>query len=465
MKLKKTFTLSLLLLLIASSLFAITHEELLQRVALNNPSLQNSRKDIDLAVLDLKDAQASYHPTVELTASGTYMVNPLLGKIVVNPEDYLSGQTGTSGALSNFSSLGLDGPMTIYKGMENTHYNFSLKITQPLYTWNKIGTAVDLFDKVVTMQQIQNTSLFKQLASELEARESAIYYIKMMKGNLEEQDLLAKQLIDIVNEAYLNDLVLEQDLLEAQIQAKRIQIGIKELEKEEKIQLSQITQLTNLDTIKSDDIEYIFHDKRVENLLQRDYLELEKKAISQSSNSIQLLSILQSVKADENRIARNDIYWKPDVALQIETGYSGPRFPFIEKGFYTQNQGTFNVTVALQSTLWDGGKKLNNIKRTKINEEKANWDIVDAKNQIIQTLNDNFYTIDLATSNIEYQELNSLIIDKKIDNLSRAFEEGYGSEDKVLRAMLEKKASQLELLQLKLERAASYFTIKYLINE
>jgi hypothetical protein len=72
--------------------------------------------------------------------------------------------------------------------------------------------------------------------------------------------------------------------------------------------------------------------------------------------------------------------------------------------------------------------------------------------------------MELATSNIEYQELNSQIIDKNIENLIQEYNEGYGDKAQVLKAMLEKSSSDLELIQFKLERATSYFTIMYLIN-
>ena len=462
MNIKKISKISLLLFITTiTPLFALTHQELANKVYINNPSLINSKKDVDLAKLDLKDAKANYQPTVDFLTTATYMVNPPLGKIVVNPEDYITGETGTSGTLAN---LGLDGPITVYKGMEDTLYNFDIKITQPLYTWNKINTSVSLYDKVVSIKDIQAKTLFKKLSSELEAREAAVYYLIQMKNNLAEQKEIADELISIVNDAYENEILVEQDLLEAQIKAKKIDVGLQQIDKEEKTQLSQIIKLTNDRSIEIEDIEYQFDEKKIDNFLTQDDKVLLDRATSLSNDNIQILSILDDVKQDELSIAKNSIYYKPDFALQVEASYSGSRVPLIEKGYYTQDQSGLNFTLAIKTNLWDGGKKINDIARKKINEEEAQYNIDDAKNQIIQTFNENLYTMKLATSNIEYEELNSKIINSKINNLQQEFEQGYGDKASILQEQLEKKASELEILKQKTQRVQSYFTIMYLLN-
>ncbi len=462
MKIKKICCISILIMMSTNSIFAITHNQLATQMSFNNPSLVNSRKDIDLAKLDLKDAKATYQPTIELLTSATYMVNPPIGKIVVNPEDYVNGESGTSGSLSSLSAIGLEGPITVYQGMEDTYYNFDIKITQPLFTWNKINTSVELYDKVVTIREIQSSSQYKKLLSELEAREAAIYYIKEMRKNLIQQENMANELIQIISEAEKNDLVLDQDVLEVKIKEKQIEVGLKKLEKEEKTQISKIITLTNNKSISTDDIEYQVNEEIITSFLEKNKKELIKKAISTSNENIQILNILKDVKADETTIANNSIYWKPDLALQVETSYSGSRFPLIEKGYYTKDQSALNLTIAIKSTLWDGGKKLNDIARKEINEAKATEDIENAKNQILEAVNENLYTMELDTTNIEFQELNSQIIQKRIDNLTQEYEQGYVDKAQILKAELEKKASDLELLKQKTERATAYFTLRYL---
>lgn len=465
MKIIKKLLITLFILIMSiNNLFALTHEQLTYKLLLNNAILQNSKKDIKLASLDVKDAKAAYQPKVEFLTTSTFMVNPPIGKIVVTPEDYLDGQTGTSGTLSPLSSLGLDGPITVYQGMEDTYYNFDIKITQPLYTWGKINTSVKIYNKIVEIKKIKSNSLSKQLSSELEAREAAIYYLKQMNTNLKEQKEISNELINIVREAYYNNLVVEQDLLEAQIKAKQIDIGIKEIEKEESIQLSQIIKLTNDNNISVEEIEYIFDESKVNSILSNTKKQLIDKSVSLNSDNIKMLNILDEVNKDQIEIAKNSIYYKPDLALQIDTSYSGYRLPLIEKGYYTKDQSSLNISIAIKTTLWDGGKKLNDVIRKNLNEEKSKNEIIIAKNEIAQKVSENLYNLQLATSNIEYQELKAQIIQNNLENLQKEYNQGLIDKTPILKKQLEKKACQINIYKEQINRAQSYFTILYLIE-
>jgi len=150
--------------------------------------------------------------------------------------------------------------------------------------------------------------------------------------------------------------------------------------------------------------------------------------------------------------------------LQLEASYSGPRFPLIERGYYTQNQAGINVTLAIKSTIWDGGIKLNNIKREKLHSENINQDIIISKNQISQMIMENLSIIEYSNQKIEYQEQNSKIIENKINNLNFEINQGYGNKTDILYKEIEKLNSNFQIINQKLERCISYFTILYLIN-
>ncbi len=464
MKEKKLFIFLIFLFINIIPLFALTHEELAKKILINNPSLIKYKNDISISNLDLKDAKAKKQPTIDFLITSTYMSNPPVGKIVVNPDDYLSGESGTSGTLTPLSAIGLDGPLTVYKGMENTQYNFKIVLTQPLYTWNKINKSIEIYESLYTLKNKQANIKYKQLINELEIRESTLYFIKEMKENLLLQIQISNKLLDIINQSFKNDFVLEIDLLEAKIKAKEIDLAIAELEKQEKTQLTKIRELVNDTIIKSDDIEYIFDEKRLEEINNEKSEQLIKLATAASNDNIQLLSILKNIKEKELSIAKNDIYWKPDFALQVEASYSGPRFPLIERGYYTQNQAGINVTLAIKSTIWDGGIKLNEIKREKLNNENINQDILISKNQITQTIMENLAIIEYIDQKIEYQEQNSLIIENKIKNLNLEITQGYGNKTDILYKEIEYLNSELQIINQKLERSISYFTILYLIN-
>lgn len=460
----KLLLLILLLSTIPTNIYSYTHDDLSEMILLNNPKLINLRKDIEIAKLDIKDAKAHFQPTIDLTISGTYMINPPVGKIVVYPEDYISGESGTSGNLTPLSAIGLDGPLTVYQGMENTQYNFGLRLRQPLYTWGKISTAVDIYDKAYTLKILQSNTTYKQLINELEAREATLFYLSQIKAVLKEQKEYTTELLNIINEAFLNELILELEVFEAEIQAQEIDLTINKIEKEIELQLSNIQQLCNNPTISINDINYQFDETQITNLLKTEIDTIIEKATSNNNETIQTLTILENIKEDELKLSKKDIYWKPDLALQIDASYSGPRFPLIETGYYTQNDAGLNVTVAITSTIWDGGIKLNDIKRKELNNSIAQIDIVDSKTTIRQTIIESYEHLILSNKTIEYLTLKNEVLNKKLNKQQIEYEEGYLNKEDIIKTQLEKLTNEIEIMNEKLLQITHYFTIFYLVN-
>ena len=70
-------------------------EMLLTATQENNPELLKLQEEYQRSLLDVKDAWAGLGPTVDLQASGTYMVKPPVGAMYINANDImtLSGQS------------------------------------------------------------------------------------------------------------------------------------------------------------------------------------------------------------------------------------------------------------------------------------------------------------------------------------------------------------------------------------
>lgn len=462
MKTKVLITLFTLELII-NSLFALSHDDLCIMLALNNPTLINLNKDIELAKLDIKDAKAQYHPKIDFLISATYMINPPIGKIVVNPDDYISGESGTSGTLTPLSTLGLEGPLTVYKGMERTQYNFKLSLVQPLFTWNKIKKSVDIYKKIHILKQLDADINNKKFVNELEAREASLYYLSKIKSNLNEQQDISKKLIQIAEESLSNDLILEIDLLEIKIKAKEIDIALSQINSEINNQLSFIHKLCNNSSIKLKDIEYVFDEIKISNIIEKGIDNIKSKALKSENSNIQSLLILESIKADEINLSKKDIYWKPDFALQIEASYNGPRFPIIEKGYFTQNQSGFNFSLVIKSTLWDGGVKLNDIVRKEIEATKVKNNSSETKNQIKQLLQENYNNLTFSEIKINYLFLKQEVLDKKIEKQEIEYNQGYGKITDIFNSKLEKLNILLEINHLKLEQCTNYFSIAFFL--
>jgi outer membrane protein TolC len=430
MKTKKIVAFCSILILSASVAFAYTNAQLQDMMELNNVSLNKARNISDLARLDSKDARASFQPTVDFLATGTYMVNPPEGQIILD-----------------------------------TLYNFNVKITQSIFTWGKLTDSVEIYDNVELVRNLQRQLLKKQLASELKARESGIYYIKKMMVNLGKQKIVTSRFVVISEDSFKNGILTKQQVLEAQVKAKGVVVGLKQLNMELNNQLTAIRTLVGNTALKVDDIEFIPDEVAMKAIVAGDWNDLLARAVSPTRETFGILSLLENVSTKTRHVAQNSLYWKPDVALQVELAYQGACKSLFQDDFYNNDNCLLNVTLVVTDTIWDGGKALNDVERKIIKEKDAYLDTKDTRNQIMQRLNEALVQMDYGTSNIEFKELSQSMLDEKIKQNQSMMDEGYGDESDVLLAKLEKYDLELEALQEKITRASNYYTVEYLIGE
>ena len=177
MKKKKTLTF-LIILLISASLFAepYTYEDLLSIMNVSNLELLTQDEVIKTASIDVKDAKGNYSPSIDLTLSGTYMVNPLIDRITVSTDDILGPLAQQMGVPNNY--------VTLYDGMENTLYMAQLSITQPIFTWGKITNAVKLYNKILEIRQTEKEDKIDSLSVELEGSLGGLYYARAILEQL-----------------------------------------------------------------------------------------------------------------------------------------------------------------------------------------------------------------------------------------------------------------------------------------
>lgn len=438
-----------------------TIDELSNQLKINNSELKILNQEYQQSLIDVKNAKAGLGPTIDLTVSGTYFLNPPIDSIVLNVDDILNSITWPDSMDIKPSGQYL----TLYDGMENTFYSFQLDVTQPIYTWGKLKNAIKLYEKVSEIKQLQISSKEKQLQTELNTRIVSLFYLSQIETLLNTQDEYANRLVKISEDAQKNGILLEQDVLEAKISAQQINITQQEIKEQffnlllsiQKMTGNQNLELANINFTPNENIFYEFANSN------RD--ELFSKALNTTQDTFLILENLEQISLYTTKIAQASVYWKPDFALKLSLGYGGSRFPFLEKDWFRQNDYTTNFTLALKTTVWDGGKKINEIKKSKSKEEIAGVNYDDAVLSIKQKLQEQFNVIDLALSKIEYQKLKLQTLDSKIKQQEQLFNSGYGSEQELLQAKIEKNTAQIELEQNKLTLAGACSTAAFLCNE
>ena len=445
----KKFILFIVVLLISNTLFATetyNYDSLASSLRLNNTKLQAAYQDVVQAKLDTKDAKANYHPTIDLTVSGSYIINPI-GPITVNA-----------------SELGLpyNQYITLYKGMENTLYQTSLSLQQPIFTWGKISNGVKALKEVESVRSLQLTDTENQLNAELKSRLSAIYYMDDIISLLNEQKSYADRLVELAHAAQEQGIMLAQEVKENEINALQVDVTLSEINAQYSSNLTALRTMTGLLDLTREDISYIPDEESFYTLAKEDRNALIKSATSQSQPTLQMLSHMQSAMEYSEKVSKASVYWKPDFALQVSASYGGSRLPLVETDWYRQDDYNGMVTVAFKTTVWDGGKALNNIKRSESNVANAVISRDEAINTIITTLSEQFANQDMAIAKISYLDLKEETLVSKVEQKILLQSYGNASEADVLNAKIELTTCRLERLQEKLKLAQASYLIEYL---
>ena len=441
--------------------FKFTKDELVTEIKNKNNELQILNQEYQQSLIDVKNAKAGLGPTVDMTVSGTYFINPPIDSIVLNVDEILNSINWPDGINVNSNGQYL----TLFDGMENTFYSFQLDITQPIYTWGKIKTAIKLYEKISEVKLLQINSKEKQLKAELDTRLVSLIYLSKIKSLLQTQDEYAPRLVKFSEDAQKNGVLLQQDVLEAKISAQQINIAQQEVEEQFYNVLLGVQKLTDNQNLTLENIDFSPDENKFYEFANQNRNELLEKATSKTQDTFLILSNLEQISKYTTDIAQASVYWKPDFALKMSLGYAGSRFPFVETDWFRQNDYTANFTVALKTTVWDGGKKLNEIKKSQSKEITATINYEDALISIKQKLQEQFNVIDLALSKIEYQKLKLETLDSKIKQQEQLFNSGYGSEKDLLQAKIDRTTAEIELEQNKLSLAGAYYTAKFICSQ
>ena len=436
-----------------------TLETLLDATKHNHPELLKLQEEYKRSLLDVKDAWAGLGPTVDLQVSGTYMVNPPVDAIYVNVDDIVN-----SIAWNGIRPRTQNQRIKVYGGMEQTLYDFQLTLTQPIFTWGKITNAIKLYQQISEIKETQLSQQTSQLETEFKTRLVSLYYLNRILEIIDEEEAYAERMVQVSENAESSGMLLHQEVVDAKIQAKELEIAKQDLLEQINDQLLELSRTSGID-LTLENINFDFVPDFIESfdsLLAEDAALLEAEVLSGNQSSIKMLTQLQTVSKTAEKISRGYENWKPDIALQMSGGYSGSRLPLVEPNWRRKDDYSLNISIGIKTTLWDGGKKVRDVARKKSEVETADINKLDARSTISQTFNSQWNAAQVCTMKIEYQALKIESATAKIEQKQQMYESGYGSETDVLSAKIERCNAQIELEQQNLARAAACLTIDFL---
>ena len=278
-----------IVLFLAAPIFAETEEkycidDLIQSIYNNNTKIRKADEDVVQAHLDTKDAEAGYQPTIELTLMGMYMANPFIDDITINTNDILM-QMGMAPIPESYD-------ITLFDGIGHTFYNASISITQPLLTWGKITNSVKLFKAAESAREMQRADIGNQLVTELKARLAALVYLSDIEELLGDVIDTSDELVSLAKKGSEEGMILEEDVLDAKIQAGEADVSLKEIGKQKAMLIDGLRVLTGIPDLEAEDISYEVDESEFDAILSCPLDSLVALAVSPSAPHVAAITCL-----------------------------------------------------------------------------------------------------------------------------------------------------------------------------
>lgn len=456
---------SLILPLAAQDQNKITYEELRAGMSASSTDIMQAVEDYKSASADLREAKSNLHPQITYTLAGSYVYNHQV--MDLDMTDIKKEISGMNMEIPQFPSYPIPLAPLASQINDNISYpidisdpylNASVSLIQPVYTWGKLTSSIDMYEEIEAARALQIGDTEARLDATLKAYLSSLYYLRQVSERLEGMKEDTDQLVQLANDSSEAGLILSQDAAQARVSARQIDMTLTQVRTQMNTILSQIEVMTSYDNLTADMIDYTPDEDGMRALAQADRAMLEAMATSASQNSMQMLTHMINATQAAKKAADRSMYVVPDIALSVSANYTAP----LTSSFIDNSSWSVTVAVALQGTIWDGGKNLSARDKAESAASSAEISRKEAVNTIKTTLAQNFAAMDLALAQIDYQSANIEMLDSQLELEKTRYEYGAASRQDVLEKQLECAQAEIERLNAFISLAGSAYTVEYL---
>jgi len=446
----------IIVLLICCGLNAVTIDQLLSNVEKNNSNVIVAKNDLYQASLDLKDAKSSYQPTISLQMTGSYIGNP------IDAEEYLDEDIVE---LMNGDSIKIfkDEYSSFKDGMDDTFWSFGLTAIQPIFTWGKISNSVNLAEKVYDVRVLNYDDTLNKAKVEVKTRSISLFLLSKIRNILLDQQDISTRLVSISEDSKNNGMLLETEALKVKVDARKIDVALKKIDQQIVLIETELKKLTGV-TVSYKDLEMTDADVAayIAEFELFDFDKMLDDSLSDARTTFKMLQSLSVVADYANKIAEGSVNWKPDFAIVATAGYGGSKLPGIQDEWKIKDDWNATVTVALQTTVWDGGKTSRAVEKTAIAYENTLVDIEAAKDTVKSTFIQSKTDYEVCKSEIDYLGALADQLDSDIAVKKTLMDSGYGSEIDWLQARIERKTCEIDTIEQQISLISAANTLEYL---
>ena len=422
------------------------------QAALNN-NLELQKLDVARrqAETDVKNAEAERLPKIDFQSTFSWLSKPLIEPITLTAGELGSYDIGGTSVLLPSED------MKIYGGMENTNYDFKFIIDQPVFTWGKITNAINLYSKAFETSELNIQSKQKEIKTTIDIYFHSLYFIGLIEKSLEQQLVDAERMISIADESYKNGFILYAELLQAKIQAKELSVSSAKLTQQKEAAFLALSRLTGIKDLSEEKLDF----SRIQNIEDIKILDKDTYFTSALENSpeIKMLDSLKNINNLKIDISRSSKAYKPDIGLHVELGYSGPRFPFIETDWFGQDSLALTTTLAVQTTVYEGGKQELQIEKDTDEFEKSSLEYDLGIESISNVISESILKLELNRQNIDYYRLLQENDMQQIQLKQTQIDAGSGNESDLLAEKINLNVHKIKEYNESVEFYRNYFTL------
>ena len=449
----------------------LTYDDLRASMSVNNTALLSAGEEYTSALIDVEDAKSNYHPQIGYTVAGSYVLNHQtmdldLGGIKewARGQEPVKIETNIMGtpipvpfAMSSVTDT-LPDSYNMVVDVSDPYLSASISLVQPIYTWGKITSNVKMNEEIAQAKALQIGNTQAQLDAQLKASLASLYYLKDFDDILQEMKSDADELVDIARSGSEAGVALSQDVAQAQVGAKQLELAIVQVRTQVDTLVSQLETLTGIRGLTPEMIDYVPDEDFYAQIANADRRILELQATGNGQATMQMLDHMVSATQYAQKAADRSMYVVPDIALSVSADYSAP----MTRDFVEHSAWGVTVAVALQGTIWDGGQRLNDRDRAESATRSAQIARQQAVDTIRTTLAQNFASIDLALARIDYQDADIAMLEDQLAVEETKLEYGTGSRQDVIQQRIELNQAKLDRLTSRITLATSCHTVEYL---
>ena len=449
----------------------LTYDDLRSSMSANNTALLSAGEEYTSALIDVEDAKSNYHPQVGYTVAGSYVLNHQtmdldLGGIKewARGQEPIKIETNIMGrpipvpfAMSSITDT-LPDSYNMVVDVSDPYLSASISLVQPIYTWGKVTSNVKMNEEIAQAKALQIGDTQAQLDAQLKALLASLYYLKDFDDILQEMKSDADELVDIARSGSEAGVALSQDVAQAQVGAKQLELAIVQVRTQVDTLVSQLETLTGIRGLTPEMIDYVPDEDFYAQIANADRRILELQATGNGQATMQMLDHMVSATQYAQKAADRSMYVVPDIALSVSADYSAP----MTRDFVEHSAWGVTVAVALQGTIWDGGQRLNDRDRAESATRSAQIARQQAVDTIHTTLAQNFASIDLALAQIDYQDADIAMLEDQLAVEETKLEYGTGSRQDVIQKRIELNQAKLDRLTSRITLATSCHTVEYL---